>query len=125
MRKLSLKLLPMTTAIVFALLGAGTSAGANSEVRTTDVVHGLMCIHHYEGSWTDPNPPYWGGLQMDLSFQAAYGWVELHGTRIYFNRIWGTADHWPVWAQLQAGINAYQVRGWNPWPNTARDCGLL
>src|SRR5947209_894047 len=22
------------------------------------------CIHHYEGSWTDPNAPYWGGLQM-------------------------------------------------------------
>ncbi len=24
-----------------------------------------LCIHHYEGSWTDPNAPYYGGLQMD------------------------------------------------------------
>src|SRR5205807_2977134 len=23
-----------------------------------------LCIHHYEGAWTDPNPPYYGGLQM-------------------------------------------------------------
>src|SRR5215471_18639237 len=32
-----------------------------------------MCIHRYEGSWTDPNAPFWGGLQMDESFQKAYG----------------------------------------------------
>ena len=25
-----------------------------------------LCIHGYEGSWTDPNSPYYGGLQMDL-----------------------------------------------------------
>ena len=24
------------------------------------------CIHRWEGSWTDPNSPYYGGLQMDL-----------------------------------------------------------
>ena len=33
-----------------------------------------MCIHRYEGSWVDPNAPYYGGLQMDMSFQRAYGW---------------------------------------------------
>ena len=27
-----------------------------------------MCIHRYEGSWNDPNGPYYGGLQMDMSF---------------------------------------------------------
>ena len=26
-----------------------------------------LCIHGYEGSWTDPNSPYYGGLQMDSS----------------------------------------------------------
>jgi len=32
-----------------------------------------LCIHHYEGAWNDPNPPYYGGLQMDLGFQRTYG----------------------------------------------------
>ena len=26
------------------------------------------CLQRYEGSWTDSNDPYWGGLQMDRSF---------------------------------------------------------
>ncbi len=77
----------------------------------------LMCIHRYEGSWTDPGSPYWGGLQMDLNFQSAYG-------KEFLSR-WGTADHWPIWAQLQAAERAIAVRGFSPWPNTARDCGLL
>ena len=80
-------------------------------------VSGLLCIHGHEGAWDDPSPPYWGGLQMDLNFQKAYG--------PEFLRLWGTADHWPIWAQLQAGLRAVKVRGYNPWPNTARRCGLL
>src|SRR5438046_2404460 len=32
-----------------------------------------LCIHRFEGSWTDPSPPYYGGLQMDLQFQRRYG----------------------------------------------------
>jgi hypothetical protein len=31
------------------------------------------CIHRHEGSWRDPGAPYYGGLQMDLAFQRAYG----------------------------------------------------
>lgn len=77
----------------------------------------LLCIHRYEGSWTDPNAPYWGGLQADLSFQQAYG-AE------YYRR-WGTADHWPVSAQLHMGYRGVMARGYSPWPNTARQCGLL
>lgn len=82
-----------------------------------------MCIHRYEGSWTDPNAPYWGGLQMDYGFQDTYG-------HEYLKR-WGTADHWPVWAQITAarrardGYGGYGPRGYGPWPNTARICGLL
>ena len=93
--------------------------------RSDSVTRGLLCIHHFEGSWTDPGAPYYGGLQMDSGFMAAYGWMEIHGTRIYFSQLWGTADHWPVWAQLQAGRNGFRARGWWPWPNTARMCGLL
>lgn len=84
--------------------------------RTDYVTRGLLCIHHYEGSWTDPGAPYWGGLQMDIGFMATYGAAYL--------RRWGTADRWPVWAQLAAGRRGYMARGWSPWPNTSRMCGL-
>jgi hypothetical protein len=79
----------------------------------------FLCIHHYEGAWNaNSGNGYYGGLQMDLRFQASYG--------ADFVRLWGTADNWPVWAQLQAAVRAYQSgRGFSPWPNTARACGLI
>ena len=77
-----------------------------------------MCIHHYEGSWTDPAAPYYGGLQMDLSFQRSYGYV------LY--RLKGTANHWTPLEQMWVAEKAYRSgRGFWPWPNTARACGLL
>jgi hypothetical protein len=79
----------------------------------------FLCIHHYEGAWSsNTGNGYYGGLQMDLTFQSIYG-AE------FLNR-WGTADNWPVWAQLRAAVRAYQSgRGFGPWPNTARACGLI
>ena len=75
-----------------------------------------LCIHHYEGSWADSGSPYWGGLQMDLSFQRSYGgWLLRHK---------GTADHWSPLEQIWVAVRASHSRGFSPWPNTARDCGL-
>jgi hypothetical protein len=77
-----------------------------------------LCIHRYEGSWTDPNPPYYGGLQMDMSFMEAYG------SRLL--RTKGTADHWTPLEQIWVAERAYRSgRGFYPWPTTARDCGLI
>ena len=77
---------------------------------------GWLCIHHYEGSWTDAGGPYWGGLQMNLSFQATYGgWLLRHK---------GTADHWSPLEQVWVAVRASRVRGFSPWPNTAHYCGL-
>jgi hypothetical protein len=56
-------------------------------------------------------------MQMDLTFQASYGPWQLHH--------FGTADHWTRNGQLYASWKAWRVRGWTPWPNTARMCGLL
>ena len=42
-----------------------------------------------------------------------------------FLRKWGHAGRWPVWAQLIAAERGRHERGWYPWPNTARECGLL
>ena len=74
------------------------------------------CIHSYEGSWSDPDAPYWGGLQMDMSFQSAYGtWLLNHK---------GTANHWTPLQQIWAGVRAWRVRGFAPWSNTAHACGV-
>lgn len=78
----------------------------------------LLCIHRYEGKWNDPAGPYYGGLQMDLIFQRTYGRE--------FLRFFGTADKWPVSVQMAVAIRAYvSGRGFYPWPNTARYCGLI
>ncbi len=76
-----------------------------------------LCIHRYEGSWTDPNAPYYGGLQMDVEFQQTYG-PDLYREK-------GTADHWTPLEQMWVAERAYRTRGFWPWPNTARYCGLL
>ena len=79
----------------------------------------FLCIHHYEGAWdANTGNGYYGGLQMDRRFQVLYG--------SDFVAKWGTADNWPAWAQLQAAVRAYRSgRGFYPWPNTARACGLI
>jgi hypothetical protein len=81
------------------------------------------CIHRGEGSWDAANGGYGGGLQFDGGFQTTYG--------SEFIAAYGAAGSWPVWAQLLAaerafhGYHGYGARGFSPWPNTARACGLL
>lgn len=78
-----------------------------------------LCIHGYEGAWNaNTGNGYFGGLQMDISFQASYGGGLLHSK--------GTADKWTPLEQMWAAERAYASgRGFYPWPNTARYCGLL
>jgi hypothetical protein len=77
-----------------------------------------MCIHRYEAAWTDGGGPYYGGLQMDIGFQTRYG-------RGLFARK-GTADHWTPLEQIWVAERARSSgRGFYPWPNTARACGVL
>ena len=75
-----------------------------------------LCIHSHEGSWSDSGSPYWGGLQMDLTFQQSYGgWLLRHK---------GTADHWTALEQIWTALKAYHSRGFEPWKGTAALCGL-
>jgi hypothetical protein len=77
-----------------------------------------LCIHRYEGSWSDSGSPYYGGLQMDLTFQRHYGGYLLVRK--------GTAEHWTPLEQMWVAEHAYRSgRGYFPWPNTARYCGLI
>jgi hypothetical protein len=76
------------------------------------------CSHRFEGPWTDPNSPYYGGLQMDIAFQSAYGPSLL--------RRKGTANHWEPYEQMWVAERALKAgRGFYPWPLTARRCGLI
>src|SRR5262245_30697685 len=87
------------------------SLGANGIER------GFLCIHRFEGAWSDRGAPYWGGLQMDRSFMASYGGE--------FLRAFGTADNWTPAMQLAVAERAYlSGRGYGPWPTTRRLCGL-
>lgn len=54
---------------------------------------------------------------MTMTFMEGYGgWWLRHV---------GTADKWPPRAQLRVAYSAVRVRGYSPWPTTARLCGLL
>jgi hypothetical protein len=87
-----------------------------------------QCIAHYESmkiwSMSPTSEPssggaYWGGLQMDVSFQHTYGEDMIrrhHG---------GLANTWSEPEQITVANRAWQTRGYQPWPNTARSCGLL
>jgi hypothetical protein len=76
------------------------------------------CIQRYEAAWDDDGGPYYGGLQMDLSFQRAYG-ADLLSRK-------GTAENWTPVEQMWVAERAYRAgRGFYPWPNTARSCGLI
>jgi hypothetical protein len=77
-----------------------------------------VCIHRHEAAWNDTGDPYWGGLQMDRGFMRAYGRDMItrhHG---------GLADTWTPSEQIVVAERAYHARGFSPWPQTARSCGV-
>jgi hypothetical protein len=77
-----------------------------------------LCIHRFEGSWSDSGDPYWGGLQMDRGFMLTYA------PRALLRRGW--ANRWTPLEQMWVAERAHRSgRGYSPWPNTARYCGLI
>jgi hypothetical protein len=105
---------------VFAKIEVWKQVATKTRLHAQNPPHkrAWLCIHRFEGSWTDPNPPYYGGLQMDLGFQRTYG-RHLLATK-------GTADHWTPLEQMWVAERAHRAgRGFYPWPNTARYCGLI
>jgi hypothetical protein len=86
--------------------------------RVVYLVDAFSCVHRYEGAWdANTGNGYYGGLQMDRGFQTSYG-RELLAAK-------GTADRWTPAEQIAVAITAYATRGFYPWPNTARRCGLI
>ncbi len=80
----------------------------------------LTCIasHESNGTWDiSTGNGYYGGLQMDRTFQQTYA-PDLYRTK-------GTADNWTRAEQMRTAEKAVATRGFHPWPNTARMCGLI
>jgi hypothetical protein len=104
-------------AYVVALAIAATRSLAGG-YDAGSLIQAFTCIHRSEASWdANTGNGYYGGLQMDMSFQRTYGRE--------FLQAFGTADRWPPAVQLTVAIRAYlSGRGYEPWPNTARLCGL-
>ena len=91
---------------------------ASRLARIVYLVDAFQCVHRYEGSWdAHTGNGYYGGLQMDIPFQQTYG-RELLSAK-------GTADRWTPSEQIAVAITAHASRGFYPWPNTARQCGLI
>ena len=82
-----------------------------------------FCIYRHErhprmGWRTRTGNGFYGGLQMNLEFQRIYGADLL--------RRKGTAERWSPLEQIWVAERAYRSgRGFYPWPNTARACGLI
>jgi hypothetical protein len=99
-------------------LWRGRAAQVLERARRVPNRDAWLCIHRHEGPWNDPNSPYYGGLQMDLQFQRTYGRYLLAKK--------GTANTWRPLEQMWTAERARRSgRGFHPWPNTARLCGLI
>jgi len=116
------RFLLLVGALVVALFLFNRCADASaSSGRVPPHFREWLCIHRYErgaAGWrTNTGNGYYGGLQMDISFQRAYGYG------IY--RFKGTADNWSRLEQMWVAERAWRSRGFHPWPHTARLCGLI
>lgn len=105
-----------------ALLLAAPALGTSQQRRPPHYALWL-CVHGNEHSaWNDPDPPYFGGLQMGWWFMRTYG-RHLLETK-------GTADHWTpleqMWvAELAFKRERFRVSWFNgQWPPSAGRCGL-
>ena len=103
------------------VLGLWQERAEKARLRAINPPHeaAWLCIHGHEGPWrANTGNGYYGGLQMDISFQRTYG--------RYMLRTKGYAHRWTPIEQMWVAERAYRSgRGFYPWPNTARRCGLL
>lgn len=102
--------------VVAALISAVVLPSASADARPPH--YSLwVCVHaHERTAWNDPNPPYWGGLQMGSWFIGHYAHPA------------GTPDEWTPLQQMWVAENAYRrehySRSWlyGQWPPSRGDC---
>jgi hypothetical protein len=81
-----------------------------------------LCIYRYEhdptqGWRTYTGNGFYGGLQLDLTFQRRYG--------LWLLRKKGPAHRWTAIEQIWVAERGRRVQGWYAWPNAASACGLI
>jgi hypothetical protein len=110
-------------ALALLVVGLALALVASSPAQETrlnnpaQLWQAFVCIHRHEGSWTAATGNgFYGGLQFDGDFERSYG--------SEFLSMWGHANRWPSAVQITVAMRAYASRGFSPWPNTARVCGL-
>ena len=94
-------------------------AEARRQAQSPPNRYAWLCLQRHEGAWgANTGNGYYGGLQMDWSFMRAYG--------SHLLRRKGPASNWTPLEQMWVAERALRSgRGFYPWPNTARMCGLL
>lgn len=100
-------------------LWKGRALRVRTAAKNPPRLNAWLCIHRREGPWTaNTGNGYYGGLQMNIAFQRTYG--------AYLLRTKGRAHRWTPLEQIWIAERAYRSgRGFRPWPNTARACGLM
>jgi hypothetical protein len=73
--------------------------------------------HPRQGWRTQTGNGYYGGLQMDITFQRNYGGWLLKRK--------GRAHRWTRIEQIWVAERGRRVQGWYAWPVSARRCGLI
>lgn len=79
-------------------------------------VTAALCIHRYEGSWTDTGDPFWGGMQFMLSTWYRNGGVGLPSSASPATQI---AVAYRTWVNAGGNSGAFHSQ----WPQTSRRCG--
>lgn len=110
---MKLKVAAVTAAVVSTF--ASTVHAAKARIFPRWWLNAALCVHSHEGSWRDAGAPYYGGMQFDLGT-----WFANGGGRYAAYPHWATPTQ-----QLRVAYVTWQRRGWYPWPNTARMCGLI
>lgn len=104
--------------VAAALLAVtGTASGHSTNYWAWYARWDTQCVVNHEGGWKSVNRAgYYGRFQMDVSFQ-----TETSFGKWAFRR-WGTANHWPHWAQVKHAYEVWRYSGWSRWPTYARYC---
>ncbi len=120
MRAFAILSLALSVVMVAAVVARADSRGGRAlVVHPIGNLAAWTCIHRHEGAWpSNTGNGYYGGLQMDRSFMATYG-------RDMLRKYGGYAHLWSPRDQIVVAQRAWVTRGYYPWPNTARMCGLL
>jgi len=99
-------------------------------------VKAWLCIHSHEAAWTNDHrtwdgrwSDYEGGLQMDGGFQQTYGLDFIRRHHGLGAHAWTPREQMIAANRARVGVDWRGaswpgVRGFGPWPNSSRLCGL-